>query len=463
MRTTHILRKPASEGNIAANVLKHGTGALNIDRSRITTQDNLNGGAYAEQGAERWDGAENWRHKHEGGAGEFQQPSGRWPANLILQHKPGCRCVGTTRVAATSIHGESTATRRSGVHTEAKGHQTVGRTQPVTGYADADGKETVPAWDCAPGCPVAALDEQSGVSCGVGGASSGLSAFGQNSGWNKHNNRATTIDRHNDKGGASRFYKQVTNMDELTEYLYNLIAPTHLDDCNVLVIEDPANFDWSVHEDASVHGAILVAPGGKDTSYKDEVWRILKPGAHLLVYAPDDEPTGHTGACALEDQGFEVRDAILIVAEPGRLHYVPKPSKKERHSGCQNLKLAVPEGEPAEEDEEEDPDAKDPTLKGNIHPTCKPRDIMVRLMQDVPTGATVLDPFMGSGTTGLACLKTGHDFIGIEMSPEYIQIADARVRYWDSAVVGEGALIDSEAPKNESGREVMDLADLFGL
>jgi len=41
----------------------------------------------------------------------------------------------------------------------------------------------------------------------------------------------------------------------------------------------------------------------------------------------------------------------------------------------------------------------------------------------------VMDCFMGSGSTGVACVKTGHDFIGIEREAEYLEIADTRIRY----------------------------------
>lgn len=78
-----LARKPLI-GTVAANTQKWGVGALNIDNCRIETADNLNGGAYAKQGSERHDGAENWRYKREGGAGEFEQPVGRWPANVLL-------------------------------------------------------------------------------------------------------------------------------------------------------------------------------------------------------------------------------------------------------------------------------------------------------------------------------------------------------------------------------------------
>jgi len=48
----------------------------------IVTSDNLNGGAYAENGSERHDGSENWRYKRDAGT-TFKQPIGRWPANLV--------------------------------------------------------------------------------------------------------------------------------------------------------------------------------------------------------------------------------------------------------------------------------------------------------------------------------------------------------------------------------------------
>ena len=77
-----VARKPLA-GTVAENVLQHGTGALNIDGCRVTTSDNLNGGAYADNGSDRHDGTTAWRYKRDGGAGEFEQPTGRWPANLI--------------------------------------------------------------------------------------------------------------------------------------------------------------------------------------------------------------------------------------------------------------------------------------------------------------------------------------------------------------------------------------------
>jgi len=64
------------------------------------------------------------------------------------------------------------------------------------------------------------------------------------------------------------------------------------------------------------------------------------------------------------------------------------------------------------------------------HPTQKPVKLMAWCLDKarVPTGATVLDPYMGSGTTGVACVQTGRRFIGIEIDPTYFAIAERRIR-----------------------------------
>lgn len=86
-----LCRKPLSENTVAENVLKHGTGGINIDACRIKTDNNLNGGAYSKDGGRRTLAGDERDQK---GAGmfaegktvdkEFEQPDGRFPANLIL-------------------------------------------------------------------------------------------------------------------------------------------------------------------------------------------------------------------------------------------------------------------------------------------------------------------------------------------------------------------------------------------
>ena len=74
-----------------------------------------------------------------------------------------------------------------------------------------------------------------------------------------------------------------------------------------------------------------------------------------------------------------------------------------------------------------------PRLVRNIHPTVKPLDLMRWLTRLLcPPGGTVLDPFAGSGSTGVASVLEGRRFVGIERDARYVPIACARIEHWAS-------------------------------
>jgi DNA modification methylase len=108
-----------------------------------------------------------------------------------------------------------------------------------------------------------------------------------------------------------------------------------------------------------------------------------------------------------------------------RFFYCAKASKSERNKGLEGFeeKLRVRQGLAGE---------KKDTASTNFHPTVKPISLMRYLVRLVtPKGGTVLDPFMGSGTTGIGAKLEGFDFIGIEREAEYIKIAEARINAWE--------------------------------
>jgi site-specific DNA-methyltransferase (adenine-specific) len=71
---------------------------------------------------------------------------------------------------------------------------------------------------------------------------------------------------------------------------------------------------------------------------------------------------------------------------------------------------------------------------GNNHPTLKPIELMKYLIRLItPPGGTVLDPFTGSGSTGCAAVELGHPFIGCELDPNYVEIAQRRIGAWYDA------------------------------
>jgi len=111
-----------------------------------------------------------------------------------------------------------------------------------------------------------------------------------------------------------------------------------------------------------------------------------------------------------------------------RFFYCAKASKKDRNEGCEELedKQYSHDGR---NKEIENAYQRNKSVATNNHPTVKPTKLMQYLVRLVtPKGGKVLDPFMGSGSTGKACKLEGFDFVGIEMNPEYVEIAKARIK-----------------------------------
>lgn len=80
-----------------------------------------------------------------------------------------------------------------------------------------------------------------------------------------------------------------------------------------------------------------------------------------------------------------------------------------------------------------------------VHPTQKPLSLMAWCVAFVPDGAVVVDPYMGSGTTGVACANLGRQFIGIEREPKYFDIACRRIEQ----AANQGQLFQPAQPKAE--------------
>ena len=122
-----------------------------------------------------------------------------------------------------------------------------------------------------------------------------------------------------------------------------------------------------------------------------------------------------------------------------RYFYCAKASKKDRDEGLDNFetKAKVFNGKSNESSKEmKDVEERFTTLGKNTHPTVKPTDLMQYLVRLVsPNGATILDPFNGSGSTGKAVMyenrerNKNYKYIGIELTEEYLPIAKARIEY----------------------------------
>lgn len=110
-----------------------------------------------------------------------------------------------------------------------------------------------------------------------------------------------------------------------------------------------------------------------------------------------------------------------------RFFYCAKASQADRNEGLEGF-----EGKMRNDGRETDinnPYQRGRVLK-NYHPTVKPTKLMQYLVRLVtPPGGTVLDPFMGSGSTGKAAVLEGFNFIGIDREEEYVELARARIQF----------------------------------
>ena len=336
----HVLRKPLI-GTVAANALAHGAGALNIDGCRIES-----GGEHMVKGTVTKRTTVTGDERTTSAAGMYasgasfvptNHPGGRWPANILFTHAPGC--------------GD----------------------------------------ECAPGCPVAALDAQSGVSKSTGGRTVTRSGGG-NVGSGKASEKAWTNDDpgFGDTGGASRFFTT-------TEY-------------------------------------------GDDDLLPGE-----KPGDPPFFYSPKANRAEREAGC----EGLPGKTAVEAVGRDPESAGAKNPrAGAGRGAGavreaCALCGVAVGASErrgievkpcPESADGKHIPETRETgVVIRNHHPTVKPVSVMRWLVRLVtPKNGVVLDPFAGSGTTGVACVHEGFDFIGIEREAEYAAIAEARINHADT-------------------------------
>lgn len=198
-----------------------------------------------------------------------------------------------------------------------------------------------------------------------------------------------------------------------------------------------------------------------------ELFRVLKPGAYVMVF--NSTRTSAHIQVALEDQGFYARDTIVWRRQSG----IPKGLNAEKklekmgtknpeiwngwHSALRNEWEAITvvqkplinnylntlqlynvgllktkeAGVDGFQSNIFENIKRDPKNSINTHITVKPLELIEKLVNmTIPKieGNIVIDPFLGSGTTAVAAEKLGIDWIGIEINPEYVQIAEKRIK-----------------------------------
>jgi len=149
-----------------------------------------------------------------------------------------------------------------------------------------------------------------------------------------------------------------------------------------------------------------------------------------------DGALGRYPANVMHDGSEVVQD---IFGDKARYFYCPKASKKDRDEGLENfVEAQTTDGNIRSNSDSARVYGANSVLRKNIHPTVKPTELMKYLCTLVtPKEGIVLDPFMGSGSTGKGALQKGFSFVGIEMDEEYFDIACSRI---ESAQKGQTEL-----------------------
>jgi site-specific DNA-methyltransferase (adenine-specific) len=163
---------------------------------------------------------------------------------------------------------------------------------------------------------------------------------------------------------------------------------------------------------------ILDEVAGKEL---DKQSGTTKGGKNMPPYqSPIDNPVRMNSSKQINRIGYEDTGGA------SRFFYCPKTSKSDRNEGCDELDekgYNINQAHNSKTLEE-----RYGLKSKNNHPTVKPTDLMRYLVRLVtPKGGTVLDPFMGSGSTGKGAVLEGMNFVGIERETEYYEIAKNRI------------------------------------
>lgn len=165
----------------------------------------------------------------------------------------------------------------------------------------------------------------------------------------------------------------------------------------------------------------------------DEQTGYLKSGEVKPHHKKNKTANGYQGSCYGK---FQNEDTTLKGYGDGggasRFFYQAKVSKAERNMGLDEFEDKVIEGRDAGQDERAVAYKKRPTPTKNTHPTIKPVSLMAYLCRLVtPVNGIVLDPFMGSGSTGIAARLEGFKFLGMELDKDYFKIAESRIENFE--------------------------------
>jgi DNA modification methylase len=377
-----VARKPLSEKSVAENVLKWGTGGINVDGCRVGSEVRTTPvGSDDNRDDETLFGLNKTTH-HE----RVETTEGRFPANIILDEIAG------------EMLDEQSGVLKSG---EVKPNHKKNKT--ANGY--------------------------------------------QGSCYGKFKNEDTSLSGYGDKGGASRFFYQAkVSKQERNMGLDGFEVIINIGTIKLLIYKRKNNIVWEKQDLNQTHQVDMEQSHQKDieeyTTKEECVWNTELFGNYIMekfqkdyksiIETKTNSITIYQTLNSLIQQNTNEYIATQQKELMGGIKYVESADKKntkaiityQRKDGLNpNVNPVLLEEVWSISVEEE--------IK-SIHPTMKPVALMTYLCRLVtPPNGIVLDPFMGSGSTGISACLEGFRFVGMEMDEDYFKIASARIEEFE--------------------------------
>ena len=423
-----LARKPLSEKSVVENVLKWKTGGINVDGCRV--------------GSESMSYIRNEKDRGVIGFGmnkyESETTEGRFPANIILE----CICDEVIK----GERGEVIKTNRIRKYDTGEERWTgfTKKVEAVDNYGDKGDIHT------DPNCPCRLLDEQSGESrsnCkSVVIEGKDANVFNDGEKKTSGHKKKMMVGNYSDKGGASRFFYQAkVSKAERNMGLDGIILQLS----NFCVSIDYNNKEiklWEKKKKKARHQEVMELLTQKDI---DEL-QLKKVMENTIC----EWNTGSYGNNTMDIYQMVATFTTLMVTnlitELKILNVLIEQNTNENISECilktefgGNIVTNVMSGNPKNIIIEQKKDGCQDNVNlvelkqqlkinvkenKNIHATVKPINLMAYLCRLItPEGGICLDPFMGSGSTGVAAQLEGFRFVGMEMDNDYFKIAEARI------------------------------------
>jgi len=425
-----LARKPLSESTIALNVLKWGTGGINIEKCRVE----------GDMGKDRAEGKPRIDTDKYGKANSTlnpQSPLGRFPANIILD--------GSDEVVGLFPDTGKSAVRKggsggSGLYKGKFGDGAVG------GFTDS-GSASRYFQKCEMACEDVSFMIELEI-CGtiLENQKAGIMLVGVIKEAEKLTQDVEQFIIGNKK--TESFQKDIVSIIKITT--------KQMTDLKILLAFPLPNIT-KFTEESEKTTKWLEELNTEDVKNVENIKRLIVFKNELLELIRDTVRIVAVQNLKSGEKQTE-RNTMLTTENTGsRFKYQSKASKRDRNEGLEGFETSE---KFTAGNYSQSPTCKtcDKTLNGtndhsrcsgevyykemeskntkNNHPTVKNTSLMQYLVRLVtPKGGTCLDPFMGSGSTGKACKLEGFDFIGIELDADYCKIAEARINHAPSPLL----------------------------